>query len=151
MCRQRGFSRRISPLAWRVFIWFACQARVQGLNEDSGGRCFDQCLAKNTCSKAAVLLLLVLLEVVNCLAFQLGRDSRKLPIFINPERTGPKLHPQCCLPSRSTIIPEVILLCSQQLPSQLELILAHPIFCACDLQISIVRGTKFDLNLLCVS
>ena len=42
---------------------------VQGLNEDSGGRCFDQCLAKSKCSKAAVLLLLVLLEVVNCLAF----------------------------------------------------------------------------------
>lgn len=49
-------------------------------------RCFDQCLAQGKCSKAAVFLLLVALEVFNCLAVLIESDCRRLLIPINPSR-----------------------------------------------------------------
>lgn len=66
-------------------------------------RCFDQCLAKNKCSKAAVFLLLVVLEVVNCLTFLIGRDWRRLPILIKLSRENrPETPLPCSLFSRNT-------------------------------------------------
>lgn len=68
-------------------------------------RCFDQCLAKNKCSKAAVFLLLVVLEVVNCRTFLIGRDWRRLPILIKLSRENrPETPLHCSLLSGNTAV-----------------------------------------------
>lgn len=116
-------------------------------------RCFDQCLAKNKCSKAAVFLLLVVLEVVNCLTFLIGRDWRRLPILIKLSRENrPETPLHCSLFSGNTAVPGVsagnpISALSSAL-SQLYVVLASEFF-PC-LYSANTWGHLMGLTLICV-
>lgn len=116
-------------------------------------RCFDQCLAKNKCSKAAVFLLLVVLEVVNCRTFLIGRDWRRLPILIKlSTENRPETPLHCSLFSGNTAMPGCLLgipslLLAQPCPNSTWSYLQNS-FHACALQI--LGGHLMGLTFICV-